>query len=185
VEAIEAARSAPWEGPRWQVAVACGTLKGGRADWLVEKCTELGAGSFIPILTERSPEVTEGRSNRLDRVALAAAKQCLRTHALEVVQPTPLSVLLNEVRDAPLALLAAAGAPDLPAMMQQHPQDILQGGMIIIGPEGDFTPEELNEIIEAGAVPVGLGPLRLRAETAAIAMLATLMLHGNVSHSNA
>eukprot|EP00798_Chlamydomonas_sp_ICE-L_P012727 gene12727-15973_t len=44
----------PWSGPKWIVAVACTTLKGGRTEWLVEKCTELGAHSLIPLITERS-----------------------------------------------------------------------------------------------------------------------------------
>jgi len=46
-----------WQGPRWEVVAACGSLKGGRADWLVEKCTELGAWSLCPILTARSPSM--------------------------------------------------------------------------------------------------------------------------------
>ena len=99
-----------------QVAVACGTLKGGRGDWLVEKVAELGGASLLPLLTDRSPEVrfrfkfqsnlvwefgnsvksisnfcfqvNDGRAGRLDRVAQAAAKQCQRTHALQVV-PLP------------------------------------------------------------------------------------------------
>lgn len=46
-----------WEGYKWELAVACGSLQSSRADWLVEKCTELGAWSFRPILTDRSPGV--------------------------------------------------------------------------------------------------------------------------------
>lgn len=49
----------PWQGCKWEVAVACGTLQGSRADWLVEKCTELGAWSLRPVITERSPGVGE------------------------------------------------------------------------------------------------------------------------------
>ena len=56
----EPARTA-FDGPRWDVAVACGGLKGGRADWLVEKCAELGAASVVPLLTERSPTI--GKEN--------------------------------------------------------------------------------------------------------------------------
>ena len=46
-----------WQGPKWELAVACGTLQSGRTDWLIEKCTELGAWSFRPVLTERSPGI--------------------------------------------------------------------------------------------------------------------------------
>lgn len=47
----------PWQGPKWELAVACGSLQSGRADWLVEKGTELGAWSLRPVLTERSPGI--------------------------------------------------------------------------------------------------------------------------------
>ena len=47
----------PWQGPKWEVAVACFSLKKDRADWLVEKCTELGAWGLRPILTVRSPHL--------------------------------------------------------------------------------------------------------------------------------
>ena len=46
-----------WSGPKWEVVAACFSLKGGRADWLVEKVTELGAWSLRPILTVRSPHL--------------------------------------------------------------------------------------------------------------------------------
>ncbi|KAG8650549.1 hypothetical protein MANES_07G057400v8 [Manihot esculenta] len=61
---------------KWHVFAAFGTLKGGRADWLVEKCAELGASSVTPLLTERSPSISENRVDRLQRVILAATKQC-------------------------------------------------------------------------------------------------------------
>ncbi|XP_048317670.2 uncharacterized protein LOC107434355 isoform X5 [Ziziphus jujuba] len=64
------------QSPQWHVFAAFGTLKGGRADWLVEKCTELGASSVTPLLTERSSSISENRVDRLERVILAASKQC-------------------------------------------------------------------------------------------------------------
>lgn len=47
----------PRTGWQWEVACACGSLKGGRSDWLVEKCAELGAAAFVPLLTQRSPNI--------------------------------------------------------------------------------------------------------------------------------
>jgi 16S rRNA (uracil1498-N3)-methyltransferase len=55
--ALEAAWRAPRAGWQWDVACACGSLKGGRSDWLVEKCAELGAAALTPLLTERSPVI--------------------------------------------------------------------------------------------------------------------------------
>lgn len=75
VAALEPPRQLAPAGSQWTLCAACGALKGGRADWLVEKCTELGAAAFVPLLTARSPKAGDGRVDRWERVALAAAKQ--------------------------------------------------------------------------------------------------------------
>ena len=234
VASVGEVRRAPFAGPRWHVVVACGGLKGGRADWLVEKCAELGAASLVPLLTERSPTVggadrdksnkekhgkgkgkgkgkgtgkgksarrgnkrgddgddededdddddddegvKTGREARWARVAAAASKQCLRAHALEVAPPTPFETLVTRVREAPVTYLAAAGAPPLREVLAASGSagagdepDGPSGGLLVVGPEGDFTDEEVAALVEAGARPVGLGPLRLRVETAAVAI---------------
>lgn len=108
--------------------------------------------------------------------------------------------LAQHVRAADFALLATAGATPLRHVItelnlpplhsqnppQNHPSDgvsspgagIVSGphGMLIIGPEGDFTPQELESLVGAGAIPVGLGRHRLRVETAAVALLSATML---------
>ncbi|KAE8707598.1 Ribosomal RNA small subunit methyltransferase E isoform 2 [Hibiscus syriacus] len=94
--------------PQWNIFSAFSSLKGGRAGWLVEKCTELGATSVTPLLTERSSIISDNRVERLQRVILAAAKQCT------------------------------------------------------------LYRERVNLITKAGAIAVGLGPHRLRVETATI-----------------
>ncbi|KAL0356939.1 UNVERIFIED_CONTAM: hypothetical protein Scaly_1379600 [Sesamum calycinum] len=151
-----------------------GTLKGGRADWLVEKCTELGASSVTPLLTERSQSISENRVDRLQRVILAAAKQSQRLHEMILKPPIVVGELLTVVAHSRLSFVAAAEATPVfntLSSLQKEPS-----GVIIIGPEGDFTEEELNSIMEAGAIAVGLGPLRLRVETATLALLSALML---------
>ncbi|KAL6964459.1 16S rRNA (uracil(1498)-N(3))-methyltransferase [Sarracenia purpurea var. burkii] len=159
---------------RWHVFVAFGTLKGGRADWLVEKCTELGANSVTPLLTERSPSISESRVDRLQRVVLAAAKQCQRLHEMTLNPPTEIGGLLPIVAQSKLSFVAVAeAAPVFSALTSSGKKS---SGTLIIGPEGDFTDKEVDMIIEAGATAVGLGPHRLRVETATIALLATIML---------
>lgn len=175
VSALTGRQTLPQTGPNWHVAAAFGNLKGGRADLLVEKCTELGAQTLTPLLTQRSANVAEQRNDRWHRISMAATKQCQRLHALDLREPTRLESLLAEVRKAEVAFLAAAGAPPLVQTLLQSPERP-QGGLVLIGPEGDFTPEEVELLIEAGAVPAGLGQRRLRVETAAIAILTTVML---------
>jgi 16S rRNA (uracil1498-N3)-methyltransferase len=129
-----------------------------------------------------------GRGSRWARVARAASKQCLRAHALEVAPATTLEAMLDRVRAAPVALLAAAGAPPLREVLRGEGGGEggggggggegagmigrTGGGVLLVGPEGDFTDEEVEALIRAGAKPVGLGPLRLRVETAAVSLVA-------------
>lgn len=87
-------------------------------------------------------------------------------------------MLMDELRilDAQhLALVATAGGAPV--------HEVLRGvssppsrGLLVVGPEGDFTEEELQGMVQAGALPVGLGPLRLRVETAALALLSAARL---------
>lgn len=214
-------------GWQWVAAVACGSLKGGRSDWLVEKLAELGAAALLPLRTERSPAIgggeagllpvsggkqragarperrgggeeeagSSGREDRWARVAAAAMKQCLRPHAMAVLPPADVGQLCQRIREADAAFVGVAGAPPLAqvaaASLEAHASGSSGSssgcdrgerssstpvGLLIVGPEGDFTPEERAALAAAGARAVGLGPLRLRAETAAVAALAYLRL---------
>ncbi|QHO35880.1 hypothetical protein HN51_029283 [Arachis hypogaea] len=159
---------------QFHVFAGFGTLKGGRADWLVEKCTELGANSVTPLLTERSPSISENRVDRLERVILAASKQCQRLHEMVLKPPVKVNDLLHLIAQSKLSLVATAKAsPVLNALTEFEKET---SGLIVIGPEGDFTEKEESMMMEAGAIGVSLGPHRLRVETATIALLSTLVL---------
>lgn len=162
------------QNTQWHVFAGFGTLKGGRADWLVEKCTELGASSLTPLLTERSPTISENRVDRLQRVNMAAAKQCQRLHEMIMNPPVKVNGLLALVAQSKLAFLATAEATPLVSALTSSGWE--SSGLIVVGPEGDFTEKEVSDLMEAGAISVGLGPHRLRVETATVALLATLML---------
>ncbi|KAK9176579.1 hypothetical protein WN944_028596 [Citrus x changshan-huyou] len=176
---------------QWNVFAAFGTLKGGRADWLVEKCTELGAQSVTPLLTERSPSISENRMIP----SVSSMRGCLklfvfllsyilftvdatllgqRLHEMVLNPPMKIDGLLPLVSQSKLAFVAIAEATPLVTALSSSRNE--SSGLIIVGPEGDFTEKEVNKIVEAGATAVGLGPHRLRVETATIALLATLML---------
>ncbi|KAH9695072.1 16S rRNA (uracil(1498)-N(3))-methyltransferase [Citrus sinensis] len=170
---------------QWNVFAAFGTLKGGRADWLVEKCTELGAQSVTPLLTERSPSISENRTYSdngflscnfyygfIANSAFVYGGQ--RLHEMVLNPPMKIDGLLPLVSQSKLAFVAIAEATPLVTALSSSRNE--SSGLIIVGPEGDFTEKEVNKIVEAGATAVGLGPHRLRVETATIALLATLML---------
>ncbi|RDX78724.1 rsmE, partial [Mucuna pruriens] len=152
---------------------------------------ELGANSVTPLLTERSPSISENRVDRLERVILAASKQSQRLHEMVLKHPVEIDELLHLVSSSflttqpeiwawiliaqsKLSLVAIAKAtPVLGALTSLEKETSC---LIIIGPEGDFTEKEMSMMMEAGATPVSLGPHRLRVETATIALLATVML---------
>ncbi|KAG5391433.1 hypothetical protein IGI04_021396 [Brassica rapa subsp. trilocularis] len=162
------------QGIQWQVFAAFGTLKGGRADWLIEKCTELGASSVTPLLTERSSIISDNRVDRLERVSFAAAKQCQRLHQMVVSPAIKFNTLLDHISKSKLCLVATAEATPLLNAVQSSAKE--SSGLLIVGPEGDFTKKEVEMMLEAGGTAVGLGPHRLRVETATIALLATLVI---------
>eukprot|EP00884_Botryococcus_braunii_P018637 jgi/Botrbrau1/5457/Bobra.27_1s0008.1 len=202
-----------WRGPKWEVVAASGSLKGGRSEWLIEKAVELGAFSFRPLMSRRSPhlgrmkvkvrvgkldeessqdeeafyDMSSGRLTRWERVALAAVKQSLRAHSLKFQAPVRVHHMGDLVQHSPLALVAVQGAPPLYEVLggeEQALEAAAEAGagpaLLMVGPEGDFTRGELGVLLEAGARPVGLGPHRLRVETAALALLnsASMFVHG-------
>lgn len=167
---------------QWTLVVACGSLKGGRSDWLIEKSAELGAAAFQPLLTTRSQSIGSddgGRQGRWRRVATAAIKQCLRPYDMDVLPPCSVEHVTQRIAEADMALVSTEGAMPIAEVLVGKSlhiqpggeQKLLCSGFLVVGPEGDFTAEELCQLINAGAVNVGLGSLRLRTETAAIALL--------------
>ncbi|CAI5480383.1 unnamed protein product [Closterium sp. Yama58-4] len=135
--AMEAARKVPFSGPQWTVVAACGMLKGGRSDWLIEKCTELGAVGFIPLVTERSGGKGEGRVDRWERVALAAAKQMHHSllPSLSSAPPPPLSLPpLASLPPTPLSffLQPLVSFPSTPRLSSAHPSLFLPSAPCLI-----------------------------------------------------
>lgn len=162
--------------------------KGKNMDLIIEKATELGAAGIIPLLSERTV-VRLGADEALDkkgkwqRVAIEAAKQCGRNWLPEVRIPlTPRQFFdANEKFDLMLIASLQPDAQHLKAVLRDHleagappvrvkPQRVL----VLIGPEGDFTPAELSQAKGAGCRPITLGPIILRTETAAMYCLSVL-----------
>ena len=108
-----------------------------------------------------------------------------RAHALIIRPPCLLESLIPLVQSGAPAFLAAQGAPPLQEVLSASGDSLAAASepgsnkpcLLLVGPEGDFTEQEVKELQAAGARPVGLGPHRLRVETAAIAMVTGAMLH--------
>ncbi|HKF29546.1 MAG TPA: RsmE family RNA methyltransferase [Candidatus Binataceae bacterium] len=157
--------------PRPPLIVAPAIIKGPRMDFLVEKAAELAATELWPIVSVRTVGKGPSREKilRWQRLAAAAAKQSLALPPMRVRDAVPFATLIRSVPRDTLALICSAGSEPMTRLIGNERPGAL---LIASGPEGDFAQDELQGAIAAGFVAVGLGPNRLRSETAAIAALA-------------
>jgi 16S rRNA (uracil1498-N3)-methyltransferase len=151
-----------------KLVIAPAIIKGPRMDFIVEKTAELGATELWPLRCARSVVSIPGveRLARWRRLAIAAAKQSLAQRPMEVGPAAGVGELIAKVPKETLAIVCIQGAEPLAAVIhRERPRAIL----IACGPEGGFDQDESNAMAAAGFVAAGLGPNRLRSETAAIA----------------
>lgn len=140
--------------------------KGGRMDLVVEKATEVGVSTIVPVLAERGVvNPREGKVGRWRRVAEAAARQSLRLRVPEVREPVPFESAVREMGEAGVLLHNGTGLEAVEAVI-----DSPVG--LFVGPEGGWGEGELRLAGEAGLVFAGLGPYRLRSETAGVVAVA-------------
>jgi 16S rRNA (uracil1498-N3)-methyltransferase len=149
-------------------ALALALIRGPRFDWAVEKAVELGASSLTPLITLRANSADPGPTKRARWVRLAeeARKQCGRSRPMRVASPSTLEEYLTGPLPADRFLLDPGSAS---RTLVPRP-----AAALLVGPEGGLTEEEKALAVAAGFLPVGLGPLILRAETAALVGLARL-----------
>lgn len=136
-----------------------------RMEWMVEKLTEIGVNRIVPLLCNRS-ERREIKTERLEKIAVAAMKQSLKC-TLPAIEPmTPLRTFLSSC-SAAQKYIAHCDAQSERRLLAQlcRPGE---SAAVMIGPEGDFDPAEVQAALESGWQPVTLGDNRLRTETAAI-----------------
>jgi 16S rRNA (uracil1498-N3)-methyltransferase len=158
--------------------------KGKTMDLIVQKATELGASRIVPILSDRAvPQIDEtGAGDKLEKwsqVAIEAIKQCGAAWLPKVEAPVRPAVFLGRGERFDLTLIATleSGARHPRAYFDSYAEErqaTPRSVCVWVGPEGDFTPAEINQIRGSGAWPISLGPLVLRSETAAIYCLSVL-----------
>lgn len=169
----------------WAVHLGVAVPGQGKLEEIIGSATQMGVSAVIPLQTERT--VVRFTADRLKRkmehlrqVSIETAKQCGIGLLPEIRPVAPWSKILASFPEYHRILLAAVEDPheDWRAALSQ-PVRRTQGPLgtsylLLIGPEGDFTPGERRQALDAGAHPVGLGPLVLRCETAVVASLSIL-----------
>ncbi len=166
--------------PRPHTCLIQGLARGQKMDWIIQKATELGAAELRAIETEyavaRLPD--DRKTQRLERwrrIALNAAKQCGATWLPDLHSFHTLSEALQQA-SFDLLLLGdlSEESRSLRQVLRQAATPPVERIGLLIGPEGDFTPEEKKRAAGLGAIPVHFGPLTLRTETAALFPLAAI-----------
>ena len=161
--------------PQPEVHIACAIPKGERADWIVEKCSELGAHSISWIVCERSQDHRKDHSKRFSRwnkIAQEAARQSHNNWLPDFHGPLLLGDFVRQqtTKYLQLVLDTAGNTVPLSSIEVRHSKPIV----LCIGPEGGFTADERQQFVEADWQVVSLGPSVLRLETAVIVGLGTI-----------
>lgn len=145
----------------------CPTKNIDRYEWFAEKVTEIGVDEIAPVIGERS-ERRVLKTERLERLVKAAAKQSLKGAVPKVAAPVSVRDFILSAPDDAQKLICYCFEGQkfsvADALRANQSQEIL----ILIGPEGDFSPAEAQLALSRGWKPVTLGPSRLRTETAAV-----------------
>jgi 16S rRNA (uracil1498-N3)-methyltransferase len=167
-------KAAPQRELPFALEVAAPLPKGDRTQFLIEKLTELGVTSFVPLSTRRSIiHAGEGKLGKLQRYVIEASKQCGRNVLMQVGSPVDWESYAGRA-DLPAVRILAhprEGASPAPAAEARETQSL--GAVVLaVGPEGGFTAEEVELGRRAGWRLLDLGPRILRVETAALALAA-------------
>ena len=168
------------QAPTTPVTLLQAIPKGDGMEWIIEKAVELGVATIVPVISERTivrldADDSAKKRSRWQKAAIEACKQCGQPWLPAVTAPCSTKDALKKLSDTPTKLIASL-EPDARPLHEQL-QRSAGPCAIAIGPEGDFSPAEYALFRSDGWLPLQLGPLTLRCETAAIVAVSTLSYH--------
>jgi 16S rRNA (uracil1498-N3)-methyltransferase len=143
-----------------------------RFEWFLEKATEIGVDEITPVLCDHS-ERKVIKNERLEKVIISAMKQSLKAYLPKLNGLTPLKNILDSNFEGK-RFIAHCYEQDKRELKNELASS--QSNLILIGPEGDFSEEEVKLAVEKRFIPVSLGESRLRTETAAVVACHTVNL---------
>ena len=143
-----------------------------RYEWFLEKATEIGISEITPLICKRS-ERKMVKLERLEKILVSAMKQSLKAYKPKLNEPMGMEEFINVERPGTLGI-----AHCYPLERKSIKELDFSGTYtLMVGPEGDFTEEELTKALQAGYTPFHLGSSRLRTETAALYITNAISLH--------
>jgi 16S rRNA (uracil1498-N3)-methyltransferase len=171
---VEVVELLPAQSSDFSLTIAAAIPKGPRADWMIEKLSELGVDMFIPLATARGVVLPrgDGKHQRWMRLASESARQSARAGVMKIEPLTELSALLAQTKADQLAYLSLeASSEPIVEFLRDGPTALT----LLVGPEGGWTAEEVAEFHKAGVPSLSLTQSTLRIETAAIAAAAVVL----------
>lgn len=170
--------------PAARLSLVQAVPKGGNMEWIIEKAVELGVTTIHPVLTDRTvvrldPREASRKQEKWRRIIMEACKQCGQNWLPEIHAPAPYREVMVSLPPHDLRLIAAIQEDSRPlksilqARAQQQAGEI-HSALLCIGPEGDFTPDEYQLARDHACLPMTLGPIILRVETATMYGLSVL-----------
>jgi 16S rRNA (uracil1498-N3)-methyltransferase len=158
-----------------QVSIAISLLKNtNRFEWFLEKSTEIGIRAFIPLICERT-EKQKFRFDRMQGICISAMLQSQQCWLPLLHEPVKFENLVREPFDGQKFIAHCAEADKKTIVASP----VSSHSIICIGPEGDFTMEEIRTALENNFIPVSLGETRLRSETAGVAAAVLLQMRNS------
>jgi 16S rRNA (uracil1498-N3)-methyltransferase len=171
-------RSASLGEPAVQVTMAQGLPKGEKLEWILQKGTELGAAAFLPFSSTRTIVKIDSakaakKRDRWTKIVKEAAEQSHRGLIPSVALPMDWKSLLAAIPKYDIALIANEKEGQFLSEIAELYE--ARSILMMIGPEGGFSEQEIQEAVEQGAHPITLGNRILRTETAAISLLSCIL----------
>lgn len=165
--------------------------KGDKLDGIIRHATELGVERIIPFFAERSvphmePERLTRKRQRWQKIAIDASRQCGRSDIPEIAEITTFESMLRSVPQNGLRLIPweAERTTQLHTVLQNAATSDIKEFVVVIGPEGGFSAEEIEESMLTGFISVSLGRRVLRVETASLALLSILQYEMGARETN-
>ncbi|MFK7812444.1 MAG: 16S rRNA (uracil(1498)-N(3))-methyltransferase [Maribacter sp.] len=159
----------------WFHLVVAPTKMNDRFEWFLEKATEIGVNEITPIICENS-ERKVVKMERMQKVIQSAMKQSLQTFLPKLNPPISYKDFMSVSHEGLLFIAHCEDEEKLDLKRRVAPDKDIT---VLIGPEGDFSKQEINQAYEKGFIPVSLGENRLRTETAAIVACTTVNMINN------
>lgn len=157
----------------------CPTKNTDRIEWFAEKATEIGIDTIAPVIGDHS-ERKVFKTERIKRLVLSAAKQSLKGAVPDVLEPVLVKEFIQSADNEALKLICYCFEGENKRISIK--EELLKNGnnknvVVLIGPEGDFSENEVKMALEHGWKPVHLGDSRLRTETAALTAVSAVYFH--------